>query len=504
MKNQGPSTQGHSFARWDALVVLFFCATTAVSSPGQTFTKVADLTATSGTNVQYPLVQGFDGNLYGTAFYGGAYANGTFFTVTPSGTLTTLHSFCKKRVSDCADGVNPGAIALGPNGKFYGGTANVVGKTNSIPGTIYKISSLGSLTTLHTFCAGSCDDGTSSGPLTLAWNGYFYGVSYPSAANSSAFHNVVFKVSPSGVFTTVLDVCPGGVCASGGGPTGGLFENGGGLFFGNGFSVGTTIQQALYKMTLSGTPSLAYTFCSNSEQCGSGIPSFLQATNGDIYGTFGAGGLGGKLCLDTVEGCGIAFRISLAEGTYVKLHDFCSGANCADGATPRPLIQAADGNLYGVTAGEYRNPQVYSYGTIFRLTPAGRFTVLHTFSAADPLGMNQTALSIKPPMAISTVQPAQEGRVMWGRSSASRSDYRRLFAPYKMKARSDRLWSSSATISQDRSASLSTALLRRSPSSRIRRSLPSCHQVRPPAQLRSRVPAEDLRAPPSFMFFRKA
>lgn len=386
MKNQGPSTQCHSFARWDALVVLFFCATTAVSSPGQTFTKVADLTTTSGTNVQYPLVQGFDGNLYGTAFYGGAYANGTFFTVTPSGTLTTLHSFCKKRVSDCADGVNPGAIALGPNGKFYGGTANVVGKTNSIPGTIYKISSLGSLTTLHTFCTGSCDDGTSSGPLTLAWNGYFYGVSYPSAANSSAFHNVVFKVSPSGVFTTVLDVCPGGVCPSGGGPTGGLFENGGGLFFGNGFSVGTTIQQALYKMTLSGTPSLAYTFCSNSEQCGSGIPSFLQATNGDIYGTFGAGGLGGKLCLDTVEGCGIAFRISLAEGTYVKLHDFCSGANCADGATPRPLIQAADGNLYGVTAGEYRNPQVYSYGTVFKLTPAGRFTVLHTFSAADPLG----------------------------------------------------------------------------------------------------------------------
>ena len=73
-------------------IVLLTCMS-AVGAPAQTFTTLASFNGTNGANPEVmSLVQGLDGNLYGTAGAGGA-GFGTVFMVTPGGILTAVHSF---------------------------------------------------------------------------------------------------------------------------------------------------------------------------------------------------------------------------------------------------------------------------------------------------------------------------------------------------------------------------------------------------------------------------
>jgi len=81
-------------SRWKIVsLVCVFCAVKAIGLPAQTFKTLLSLNGTDGNGPAGPLVQGTDGNFYGTTSSGGAYGNGTVFKITPRGTLTTLHSF---------------------------------------------------------------------------------------------------------------------------------------------------------------------------------------------------------------------------------------------------------------------------------------------------------------------------------------------------------------------------------------------------------------------------
>ena len=106
-----------------ACAVALLGAATAIASPAQTFTTLVNFNYTNGANPYFmSLVQGTDGNLYGTTEGGGANGEGTVFKVTPTGTLTTLYSFCAK--TNCTDGAVPfGGLVLGTDGNFYGTTA---------------------------------------------------------------------------------------------------------------------------------------------------------------------------------------------------------------------------------------------------------------------------------------------------------------------------------------------------------------------------------------------
>jgi uncharacterized repeat protein (TIGR03803 family) len=115
--------------------------------------------------------------------------DGTVFKITPSGTLTTLHSF------DVADGVLPYAgLIQATDGELYGTTFD--GGTTG-QGTVFKISTSGTLTTLHSF------DGTDGGypntGLVQATDGNFYGTTLEGGASNDG---TVFKVTPSGSLTT--------------------------------------------------------------------------------------------------------------------------------------------------------------------------------------------------------------------------------------------------------------------------------------------------------------
>src|SRR5579871_3469664 len=98
-----------------------FCMAVAVMAPAQTFQTVVTFNSTNGAIPTGVLVQGTDGNLYGTTQYGGTANIGTVFKVTQGGALTTIYSFCLKTL--CADGSLPDAgLIQGRDGNFYGTT----------------------------------------------------------------------------------------------------------------------------------------------------------------------------------------------------------------------------------------------------------------------------------------------------------------------------------------------------------------------------------------------
>jgi uncharacterized repeat protein (TIGR03803 family) len=128
-----------------------------IGYPADTFKSLVSFNLTDGLSPNAPLVQGLDGNFYGTTFQGGDTNAGTFFKITPTGILTTLHTFGSH--PGCTGACNPLAgLLLATNGNFYGTT--VYGGA-SFDGTVFEITPAGKLTTLYSFCSQpDCIDGS--------------------------------------------------------------------------------------------------------------------------------------------------------------------------------------------------------------------------------------------------------------------------------------------------------------------------------------------------------
>lgn len=107
---------------------------------------------------------------------------------------------------------------------------------------------------------------------------------------------------------------------------------------------------------------------------GTGPFGIIQASNGNFYGVTNFAGSGPYCSLP--DGCGTIFEITPA-GKVTTLYNFCSQKGCTDGATPNGLVQASNGNFYGTTLLRGAHYQ----GTIFELTPSGKFTSLYSFCA---------------------------------------------------------------------------------------------------------------------------
>ena len=157
---------------------------------GGLLTTLHSFTFSDGALPEGGLIQGIDGNLYGTTSDGGAFSNGTIFQITPGGDLTRYYSF------NVSDGANPiGGVVQGTDGAFYGTTSRG-GMTNN--GTAFKITPSGVLTTLFSF-----DNNDGANPiaaLVLGTDGDFYGTTSIGGAN---FDGTVFRLDPSGVLLTL-------------------------------------------------------------------------------------------------------------------------------------------------------------------------------------------------------------------------------------------------------------------------------------------------------------
>jgi uncharacterized repeat protein (TIGR03803 family) len=244
---------------------------------------------TDGSGPTGALTQGTDGNFYGTTNGGGTNGKGTVFKVTPHGALTTLYSFCPQ--AGCVDGQNPWAgMVQGSDGNFYG-TAQYGGAHGG--GTVFKISPQGKFTTLYSFCAlSNCADGENPfAALIQAADGNYYGTTLYGGTKGGPF-GTVFKITPLGKLTTLYSFCSVTNCMDGITPYGGLVQGPDGTFYGTTNTDGQNFEGTIFRLTPQGTLTTLFSFCVQSS-CTDGAGSFsglALGTDGKLYGATPGGG----------------------------------------------------------------------------------------------------------------------------------------------------------------------------------------------------------------------
>jgi uncharacterized repeat protein (TIGR03803 family) len=321
------------------------------------------------------LVQGSDGNFYGTSYDGGVNDYGTVFRISPSGGYTTLYSFA----GPPSDGANPHAgLAQGSDGNFYG-TTLTGGTSTDCPagcGTVFRIGPSGAYTILYSF-AGSPTDGRWPGAgLVQGSDSNFYGTTFAGgmSTNCSDGCGTVFRVSPSGVYTTLYSFA--GYPSDGSQPAAGLVQGSDGNFYGTTKTGGTNVCDCgtVFQISPSGSYTTLYSFAGIPTDGGQPAAGLVQGTDGNFYGTTSEGG--------TNTNDGTVFRIS-PSGSYTNLHLFVGTRT--EGSVPvAGLVQGSDGNFYGTTAGGGAN----NGGTVFEISPSGGFATLYSFGghASDGSG----------------------------------------------------------------------------------------------------------------------
>jgi uncharacterized repeat protein (TIGR03803 family) len=304
--------------------------------------------------------------------------DGSFYAVSPNGdgvvvSISPAGTFTVLHAFNGNDGMNPnGPLVFGSDGELYGTTATG-GSGSDDGGVVYKVSTAGIFTQLHALDPIAEASGLQSG-LVLASDGNFYGI---AAGGGSAGLGALYRVSPSGVFAIVHSF----TAAEGSefqsppilGPDGNLWSTSGG---GPG-QCGPSGNQCgfVYKITLAGVLTNVYQFTGGADGGYGGV-------NGGNYLGGLALGTDGNFYGLTYNGDGPApkgtiFKVTPA-GALTTLHTFTG----VDGDQPRAaLIQGPDGNFYGTTFTGGAGGA--NHGVVFSISPSGSFTVLHSFTGTD-------------------------------------------------------------------------------------------------------------------------
>ena len=295
------------------------------------------------------------------------------------------------------------------------GGAGTMSNANVTDISISCTAAMGSV--VYSFYGGP-DAGGPEGSLIQASNGDFYGLTMGGGVNGGG---AVFEMTPSGtesvlysfagtdgqlpygdlvqgsdgnfygmtqsggagtVLGTVFEITPGGtetvLHSFGGGsdgayPYGNLIQASNGNFYGLTTEGGTDNEGTVFEITAAGIETVLHSFVDTPTDGAYPYGSLIQASDGNLYGMTADGG---------ANNAGSVFRITLT-GTETVLYSFAGGTG--DGAHPYGnLIQASNGDFYGMTeAGG-----TYGLGTVFEITPAGTETILHSFAGTPADGAN--------------------------------------------------------------------------------------------------------------------
>lgn|GEM_PF-1546482 len=342
-------------------------------SQGGTMTPLTSFYGTAGGGVggsspQGVLVQGPNDNLYGSTNTGGQLNNGTIFTITPGGTLTTLVNFTGTAGAALGAGsVSP--LVVGADGNFYGCTT---GGGSSGNGTIFMMTPAGVLTTLVNF-TGSSGTALGSSPrgFVLANDGNFYGMTNAGGSNSLG---TIFKMTPAGVLTTLVNFTGTSGAALGSSPQGWMIQGSDGNFYGTTSAGGAGGFGTVFTMSPTGTLTTLVQFTGTIGSALGSTPkgALVQAADGNFYGTTIAGGVGSV---------GTFFKMT-STGTLTTLVQFTGTLGTAPGASPQgSLVIGADGSFYGTC----NSTGTQNGGSIFKVTSDGVFTSLVNCTPAPTL-----------------------------------------------------------------------------------------------------------------------
>ena len=329
---------------------------------------------TPGPDGNYPnsLIQGKDGNFYGTTDSGGTSHTGTVFEVTPGGVESIVYSF---GTSTAVIGYVPGSLLQGSDGNFYGITNS--GGTYGV-GVLFEIAS-GTETVLHSFgdvdTSGTIDGAFPYGVIQGS-DGNFYGM---TSSAGPAFNGVVFKGTPAGTETVIHGFT--GEPGDGTGVLSGVIQGSDGALYGVTAGGGTNNTGTVFRITPEGAETLLYSFSASGASDGrSPVGNLVQGSDGNFYGMTTKGG---------ANGTGTVFEITPA-GSESVIYSFPAAVNQVNPTPIGTLIQASDGNFYGCT----QHGGELNAGTVFKLTPVGVQSVVHTFTAggtdaAEPVALVQ-------------------------------------------------------------------------------------------------------------------
>jgi uncharacterized repeat protein (TIGR03803 family) len=328
----------------------------AASASAQTVAVVASFSgagASASPGAVTP-AQARNGILYGTTL-GASGSDGGVFRTSTEGALAFPYTFT------AATGSQPsGGLLQATDGNLYG-TTTYGGDSND--GVFFKITAAGAYTALHQFAGGNDGANPMTAPIEGA-DGNIYGIT----SGFTSANSTVFKYTPiGGNFSTVYSL--GDIFASS------LIQATNGNLYGTTTnSYGFDTCGEIFEITTSGTLVWSYVIpCKpGNESLGATPVQIIQGSDGNFYGVDAQGG--------GASNFGAIFKVD-QQGNYSVIYTIPSDIQFAPG--PVGLLQATDGNLYGVT--EAGGGQYYD-GTLFRVTTSGEFTLLYSFNGRNGNG----------------------------------------------------------------------------------------------------------------------
>jgi uncharacterized repeat protein (TIGR03803 family) len=346
-------------------------------SPGGTLTTLASFGGSAGMG-EIPgtvLVEGRNGDLYGTTLSGGAATNGsggTIYKMTHGGKITTLVSF-NQDPFHIQNGAYPTSLIQDPNGDFYGTTyTGGIPTDGNIPGygTVFKMSSAGEFTTLASFDG---TNGVNPSTLILGRNGNFYGITQGKLASPYSGQAAVFEATPQGRISTLFTFD----AATGTTPCAFLQDKNGdfyGLTTNNSNSAG-----AVFQLTQSGTLTNIVQFDPAS---GLRPSALVEASDGTLYCGMQ---INGAQVPSNNSSSGVLFRIA-TNGNAVQMATF----NGVDGANPVLLVPASSGRLYGVAS----SGGAFGGGDVFAFAPGSFAGLFYEPTNINPASSGSFSLNI--------------------------------------------------------------------------------------------------------------
>ncbi|MGA7683485.1 MAG: choice-of-anchor tandem repeat GloVer-containing protein [Terriglobales bacterium] len=243
-------------------------------------------------------------------------------------------------------------LAIDGQGNLYGTTFEEEG------GSVYKLTPSGDFTTLHTFSYCCDNDGNEpAGGVILDSKGNLYGATTQGGTGGTG---TIFEISPSGVETILYNfTCENDGCF----PFSGLVMDGQGNLYGTTLGGGAYYYGNVYKFVPStGVVTTVYSFTGGND--GAFPFGVVLDQEGNLYGATQSGGTAQQ---------GVVFKLT-SSGMETVLHSF--EPNGTDGFSPYATVTLdSKGNVYGTT---HLGGKI-GVGTVYKITPAGKETILHSF-----------------------------------------------------------------------------------------------------------------------------